>query len=103
MWDDIYKPNKAEKHLMDKDPESSRIAIESAYLAQTIMTLFYFHPWQQHNNGDAFRHCLWSSIIAKRTNSEWALQWTNAHESEQSSDNKMRLMDEYNNSVGLVY
>ncbi len=36
MWDDIYKPNKAEKHLMDKDPESSRIAIESAYLAQTI-------------------------------------------------------------------
>ena len=62
LWKDIYDPNESEKDLMRVNPEFSETSIESAYLAQTIMTFLYLGPYQQLNNGDAFRHCLWSSI-----------------------------------------
>lgn len=67
LWEDIYRPNNSEKDLMRENADFSKISIESAYMAQLVMTLLYLSLYQQHNNGDAFRHCLWSSILAKST------------------------------------
>lgn len=97
-----YKPNPFEKKLIEENPVYSKISIDSAYLAQSIMTFLYLHPFHQHNNGDAFRHCLWSSIMAKETTSEWALRWGTAHEEIFAKDNLSRIMDESNNSKGVL-
>ena len=101
IWEDIYDPNESEKELMRENPEFSKTSIESAYLAQTVMTFLYLSPYQQHNNGDAFRHCLWSSIVAKRTSPEWAIRWTTAHEEGLSLGDIRRKMDINNNAEGI--
>lgn len=101
IWEDIYDPNESEKKLMRENPEFSKTSIESAYLAQTVMTFLYLSPYQQHNNGDAFRHCLWSSIVAKRISPEWAIRWTTAHEEGLSSGDIRRKMDINNNAEGI--
>ncbi|MGE3608522.1 MAG: ankyrin repeat domain-containing protein [Bacteriovoracaceae bacterium] len=96
-----YKPNKFEEILMEENYYDSAAAIKLAYHAQLVMTYIFLTPYQHDNNGDSFRHCYWSSMIAKNTSPYWAFRWTNAHEQHQSSENIRRRMDEHNNSIGI--
>ncbi|MFP5489874.1 MAG: ankyrin repeat domain-containing protein [Bacteriovoracia bacterium] len=97
----VYKPNKYEKKLMEEDSRLANIAIDCAILAQAAMTILYLTPFQQHNNGDAFRHCFWSALISNRTNPDWALLWTTAHEEILPTENITRIMDLKNNAAGI--
>lgn len=99
--DYTYRPNDFEQVLMKENAEYSNISIDSAYISGAVMTLLFFHPIQQHNNGDAFRHCFWSAMVTQKTNPEWAKKWTDAHEAVHSPNNIYRKMDEYNNSIGI--
>lgn len=41
LREDIYDPNEFERKLMQEDPKLSKVAIDSAYLAQTVMTFLF--------------------------------------------------------------
>lgn len=99
--ENTYRPNKFEAELIKSHPKESELAIDMAYLSGAIMTYLFLSPYQQHNHADAFRHCFWSSSIAKWTSTDWAKQWTTAHEMHLPQDNLTRHMDEYNNLQGI--
>ncbi len=65
------------------------------------MSLIFISPYQQNNNGDAFRHCMWSTIISKKTSPDWATRWLNAHEAPHAINNISRRMDDLNNASGV--
>lgn len=96
-----YKPNEFEEILMKENYYNATSAIKLAYHAQLVMTYIFLTPYQHDNTGDSFRHCYWSSMIAKNTSPDWALKWTIAHEQHQSPQNVRRRMDEHNNSMGI--
>lgn len=55
----------------------------------------------QHNGtGDAFRHCFWSSLLARDIGVANASQFTTAHEAYSANPPDERAMDLHNNSVG---
>jgi hypothetical protein len=55
-----------------------------------------------HNDrSDAFRHCFWSSLLARDIGFDNALTFTTAHESHSSNPPNERSMDLHNNSIGL--
>lgn len=55
-----------------------------------------------HNGeGDAFRHCFWSALLARDIGASYAKQFTTAHENYSDNPPKERGMDLYNNSVGF--
>lgn len=101
VWEGVYNSSSEEKKLMKEHSEDSQRSINLAYLAGTATLLFFFPRNYHNNNGDAFRHCFWSSIIAKEISPEWAHTWVMAHEADASLTNIHRLMDEYNNNQGI--
>lgn len=57
---------------------------------------------QLHNgNGDAFRHCYWSALLARDIGESNARSFTNAHENYSANPPKERAMDLFNNNVGI--
>jgi len=55
-----------------------------------------------HNgNGDAFRHCYWSALLARDIGPANALTFTNAHEDYSANPAGEKAMDLHNNSVGI--
>ncbi len=55
-----------------------------------------------HNDdSDAFRHCYWSSILARELGFQHALEFTSAHESRTDNPLSEKTMDLHNNFVGL--
>jgi hypothetical protein len=100
MKQTTYKLNSEEKRLLNSSPMDAQKAIDLAYIAGGITGLLFqldFH----NNNGDAFRHCLWTCLIAKETSVSWAQKWTTAHESSSPPEGLSRKMDEYNNNKGI--
>jgi len=62
----------------------------------------YFLINGRNDKSDAFRHCLWSAILAKDIGYHNALVFTNAHESDPQNPKNEKKMDLHNNSVGLL-
>lgn len=55
-----------------------------------------------HNDQtDAFRHCLWSAILARDLGYNNSLEFTTAHENWKSNPIGEKRMDLHNNSIGL--
>jgi len=55
-----------------------------------------------HNGpADAFRHCYWSSLLARDIGPENALTFTSAHEAYGDNPEGEKTMDLHNNSVGV--
>lgn len=55
-----------------------------------------------HNgNGDAFRHCYWSALLARDIGADNALAFTTAHENYSGNPAGERAMDLHNNSAGI--
>jgi hypothetical protein len=55
-----------------------------------------------HNDqSDAFRHCFWSSMLARDLGLFGAKAFTDAHESDPTNPAGEKAMDLHNNSVGL--
>ena len=101
IWEGVYRSSSEEKRLIKDHPESAQTSIHLAYLAGSITALLFLPRNYHNNNGDAFRHCLWSSLIAKEITPDWARLWTMAHEMDASLENKYRQMDEFNNLQGI--
>jgi hypothetical protein len=61
------------------------------------------HGEWQGNDGhrDAFRHAYWSARLDSEFGSEWATQFTTAHEALPGNPSDREAMDLYNNSVGI--
>lgn len=56
----------------------------------------------QHNGpADAFRHCYWSSMLARDIGPENAKSFTDAHEAYSDNPPDEKAMDLHNNSVGI--
>ena len=50
---------------------------------------------------DAFRHCLWSALLARDIGYGNALRYTNAHEAFPDNPRDEKTMDLHNNGIGL--
>lgn len=101
-----YEMNDSEQALFKKNPKFAQAAIDEAYFSTKIELLIFTH-WPTYNdNSDAFRHCLWSALIAHKTTSDWAKLWTNAHEKvevgiDEDDTSVGHRMDLFNNNVGI--
>lgn len=59
-------------------------------------------PSGLHNGeGDAFRHCYWSALLARDIGPGNAKRFTGAHEDFDGNPSKEKAMDLHNNSVGI--
>lgn len=55
-----------------------------------------------HNGaGDAFRHCYWSSLLARDIGRDNASEFTTAHESKPGNPKREKEMDLHNNGKGI--
>lgn len=100
LWEGVYRSSSEEKRLIKAHPGNAQTSIHLAYLAGSVTALLFLPRNYHNNNGDAFRHCFWSSLIAKEISTDWARLWTMAHEMNASPSNKYRQMDEFNNIQG---
>ncbi|MBI3316760.1 MAG: hypothetical protein HYZ85_01980 [Candidatus Omnitrophica bacterium] len=77
---------------------------DDAVLAANIAADIYKFgdPQALHNGrGDAFRHALWSALMAKSGGATKALEYSNAHEEDPLQPLAEREMDLHNNTVGI--
>ncbi len=57
----------------------------------------------QHNGqGDAFRHCYWSALLARDLGADNARAFTTAHEAYSANPPRERAMDLHNNAAGVT-
>lgn len=62
--EDYYEPNDEEKKLIRENSVFAGKAIDCAYRAGAISTLF-IAKMGNGDQSDAIRHCIWSALIAK--------------------------------------
>lgn len=59
------------------------------------------NEWLQNDgHRDAFRHCYWNALLARRYGQEWAKQFATAHEGGPGNPAEREAMDLWNNEVG---
>jgi hypothetical protein len=55
-----------------------------------------------HNDkADAFRHCYWSALLARKIGAKYAEYYTCAHEDFPNNPHEEKAMDLHNNSIGI--
>lgn len=54
----------------------------------------------RNDQSDAFRHCYWSALIAKRVSYYDAIKFTTLHEMRPGNDLAEKRMDLHNNKIG---
>jgi hypothetical protein len=64
-------------------------------------TLRRFDVLPYNNSADAFRHCYWSSLLARDIEPENAQEFTDAHEAFWNNPELEKAMDLQNNAVGI--
>jgi hypothetical protein len=81
-------------HLIDDISELADIALAESRRR--------FPGAGQHNgNGDAFRHCYWSALLARDIGASNARDFTTAHEAYSDNPPGERAMDLHNNGIGI--
>jgi hypothetical protein len=81
------------------DPSGSFRALEIGDRAERTAEAEYPGRSISDNEGDAFKHALWSYEMTLRHGPDWAKKFTDAHERNPSPD-RFRVMDLHNNQVG---
>ena len=74
---------------------------ESADKALAEAQRRYRGPGLHNGNGDAFRHCYWSALLARDIGARNARAFTTAHEGYSANPPGEREMDLNNNGVGI--
>lgn len=96
-----YKLNEKEKSILLNHPLEA-LKIKEATSKAMSETQFRFGPGNHDgNSANAFRHCYWSTLLARDVGYELALKFTNTHEDIPGNKPKDKNMDLYNNAVGL--
>lgn len=98
----IYYPGltPSEKKLIEKNPEEALITfIQKARAEWSSKQNF---PEQEFNDeGDAFRHFIWSGLLVKELGEDKAKEFLNAHEVNPLQPDSERNMDQFNNEKGI--
>lgn len=100
VYDQFKQLTPQEQRYITAHPHHA-FAIKSAKEAAFEETKKRFGSNGRNDNSDAFRHCLWSAILAREIGYSGALQFTTAHESSSLNPKNEREMDIHNNGVGL--
>jgi hypothetical protein len=102
-YEDLPAPdilNPLEQTLFQQDQDVAYKVFFAAAAAEGLATLNWLPP-RHNDNGDAFRHCWWSYLMARKVGSDWAKRWGDAHELGASSQPAIEQeMDLWNNQVG---
>lgn len=93
-----------EKNLYNEDVWSGIRALLCANTANNQTNARYSSAYTWMNNGDAFRHCLWSALMTRDIGITMASRWGTAHEDGAPGQSQLeRTMDLTNNAAGRVY
>ena len=91
----------SEKLYLITHPHHIGIIQEDAHKALAEARVRYPGAGQHNGSGDAFRHCYWSSLLARDIGGDNALEFTTAHEAYSDNPAGERAMDLHNNRVGV--
>lgn len=96
-----YSLSNAEKNLIAKYPKDALfVYLAKGEAEQSTKRLFKFGP---HNNeGDAFRHFVWSGLVTNKIGEEKARLFLDAHEQDPNQPTSQKEMDSYNNDQGMA-
>jgi hypothetical protein len=91
----------AEKIYLATHPHHISIIRENADKALAEAQRLFPGPSLHNGDGDSFRHCFWSALLARDIGKNNALQFTTAHEGYSANPSGERAMDLHNNGVGV--
>lgn len=92
---------RAEKDLISKYPMDALKVYRLKFTAtESTKRIFGRNGW--NDESDAFRHFLWSGLMAKELGVEHAKFFLEAHEKHLSQDPKELAMDSHNNELGVT-
>ncbi|MDK9809273.1 hypothetical protein [Vibrio sp. D406a] len=89
-----------EKEYLKLNPHHA-IAIKDAKDVAFFETESRFGINGHNDKSDAFRHCFWSSMLARDIGYKNALEFTTAHEDFPENPENEKVMDLHNNKVGI--
>ncbi len=95
-----YKITAAEQRLVNQNPVKAT-AVFLSYKDAWSTTITYFGSNKANDCSDAFRHAIWNALATQRAGESFTRNFTTAHESEVSTNEKLaKEMDLFNNHVG---
>jgi len=91
----------AEKVFLATHPHLILTIKEDADKASAEAYRRFRGPGLHNGNGDAFRHCFWSALLARDIGKPNAQAFTTAHEAYSDNPAGERAMDLHNNAAGI--
>lgn len=91
----------AEKLYLMTHPHHVGIIQEIRDKASIEASRLFPREGQHNGEGDAFRHCFASALLARDLGAQNARTFTNAHEAYSANPPRERAMDLHNNGVGI--
>ena len=90
-----------EKKLVLRYPNKAYFVYQHSRTADNITTNRFYHLPLLNSKADAFRHALWSALLARDIGAYYAKLFTDAHESETLPRHALeKQMDLHNNAIG---
>ena len=99
----LYYPGltEAERKLVEQNPKEAIVVFVQKTRAEMSSSRIF--PSQRFNDeGDAFRHFMWSGLVTKELGVERAKSYLDAHETDLAQPPAERSMDELNNEMGQM-
>lgn len=94
--------NSQEQALFNSNPVLGLLAMSNGLLAINYAEQYYYSYVLHNDNGDAFRHILWTYAMVIDVGYAFAKQWSDAHEYGAVGQPAIeRQMDLHNNAIGL--
>ena len=100
LYDQYDKLTEAERAYLRSYPMDAPLIWQAREFA-LAETIRLFGRNGRNDRSDAFRHCLWSAILARDIGSFHALRFSTAHELLATNPAAERTMDLHNNAIGL--
>ncbi len=97
----LYYPGltEAERKLVEQNPKEAIVVFVQKTRAEMSSSRIF--PSQRFNDeGDAFRHFMWSGLVTKELGVARAKSYLDAHETDPAQPPAERSMDEMNNEMG---
>lgn len=91
----------AEKLYLMTHPHHVSIILDVRDKASVEARRLFPREGQHNGEGDAFRHCFASALLARDLGAQNSRTFTNAHEAYSANPPRERAMDLHNNGVGI--
>jgi hypothetical protein len=89
----------SERKLVEENAEEAIIVFTQKVRAE-LSSSRNFPKQHLNDEGDAFRHFVWSGLLTKTLGSTRAKEYLDAHEADPDQPRSERKMDDFNNSAG---